>query len=76
MYKSIEHRAVTNSKKARISLAMFILPDDEAEVGPVEPMVRDRPATYKKIKYMDYIKRFYDRKLEGKVTEIIKSNGK
>ena len=74
MYKSIEHRAVTNSKKARISLAMFVVPDDEAEVGPVEPMVRDRPAAYKKIKYVDYMRRFVDRKLEGKVIDIIKSN--
>ena len=76
IYKSIEHGAVTNTKKARFSLAMFVLPDDEAEVGPLETMVRDRPTAYKKIKYNDYIKRFFDRKLESKVTGIIKLNDK
>ncbi|KAK8302293.1 hypothetical protein V6Z12_D04G077200 [Gossypium hirsutum] len=36
MYKSIEHRAVTNEKKPRISIATFMFPDDEQEIGPVE----------------------------------------
>ncbi|MBA0700442.1 hypothetical protein Goari_026819 [Gossypium aridum] len=39
MYKSIEHRVITNEKKARISIATFRFPDGEQEIGPLETMI-------------------------------------
>ncbi|XWS56606.1 hypothetical protein CRYUN_Cryun09bG0100700 [Craigia yunnanensis] len=38
MYKSIEHRAITNEKKPRMSVAAFAFPDEELEIGPLESM--------------------------------------
>nr|KJB76103.1 hypothetical protein B456_012G071800 [Gossypium raimondii] len=68
MYKSIEHRAVTNEKKPRISIATFMFPDDEQEIGPVETMIDDqnRPKLYRNIKYVDYVREKFSRKMEGK----------
>ena len=40
MYKSIEHRAVTNEKITRMSVATFAIPDDGVEIGPVDSVVR------------------------------------
>ncbi|XWS07734.1 hypothetical protein CRYUN_Cryun41cG0015700 [Craigia yunnanensis] len=68
MYKSIEHRAITNEKKARISLATVMFPFDEQEIGPLESMVDDhQPRMYSKIKYGDYLRYTLERKMEGKV---------
>lgn len=79
VYKSIEHRAVTNEKKARISVATFVLPDEEVEIGSVDSMVDDdhHPRLYKKVKYMDYIRYTLARKMEGKThTEFLKLDSK
>ncbi|KAF7812619.1 Protein SRG1 [Senna tora] len=58
VYKSVEHRAVTNARKARMSIAMFFMADDDAEIGPVDTMLCDNgQALYKRIKYVDYIRR-------------------
>ncbi|TYH07004.1 hypothetical protein ES288_A08G197900v1 [Gossypium darwinii] len=69
MYKSIEHRVITNEKKARISIATFMFPDDEQEIGPLEAMIDDQnhPRLYRNIKYVDYIREKFSRKMEGKV---------
>ncbi|KAK8593275.1 hypothetical protein V6N12_045358 [Hibiscus sabdariffa] len=50
VYKSIEHRAIINVKKARISVAAFAYPDNELEIGPLDLMVdhSHRPPTYRK----------------------------
>ncbi|MBA0697613.1 hypothetical protein Goari_021147 [Gossypium aridum] len=75
VYKSIEHRAITNEKKARISAAAFAHVDDELEIGPLDSMVDDphRPPMYKKIKYIDYIRQVLARKMDGKAhTDLVK----
>ncbi|PPE00261.1 hypothetical protein GOBAR_DD02739 [Gossypium barbadense] len=68
MYKSIEHRAIINEKKPRISIATFMFPDDEQEIGPVETMIDDQnhPKLYRNIKYVDYVREKFSRKMEGK----------
>ncbi|PON45822.1 Oxoglutarate/iron-dependent dioxygenase [Parasponia andersonii] len=66
IYKSIEHRAVTNSNKARMSVATFVQADEGIEIGPVESMMQDRPRMYKNVKYLDYIKHVLGRKMDGK----------
>ncbi|KAF7816419.1 protein SRG1-like [Senna tora] len=76
VYKSVEHRAITNARKARMSVAMFVMPDDDAEMGPVDTMVCDNgPALYQRVKYNDYMRSYLDRKLEGKITDSFKSQG-
>ncbi|KAK8542232.1 hypothetical protein V6N12_014833 [Hibiscus sabdariffa] len=58
VYKSVEHRAITNERKARISVATIKIPYDELEIGPMECTVDDdRPRTYRNIKYLDYVRK-------------------
>ncbi|KAJ6772736.1 hypothetical protein OIU74_018866 [Salix koriyanagi] len=74
-YKSGEHRAVTNVTAARMSVATFVIPDDDVELGPVETMVDDynRPVLYKGIKYGDYPRYTFSKKMDGKaITELHK----
>ncbi|EXB65269.1 Protein SRG1 [Morus notabilis] len=76
MYKSIEHRAITNASNARMSIATFVIPDVGIEIGPVESMMQDRSRRYKDIKYLDYIKHVLDRKMDGKAhTSFLKLEG-
>ncbi|KAK2657827.1 hypothetical protein Ddye_010879 [Dipteronia dyeriana] len=67
-YKSIEHRAVTNESKARISYASFLVPRDDVEIEPLDHLV-DTQSTkkmYKKVVYGEYLRSSMKRRLEGK----------
>ncbi|KAE9605623.1 putative codeine 3-O-demethylase [Lupinus albus] len=67
IYRSIEHRAIVNSKKERISIATFHRPEMTKVIGPVRSLVTDeRPALFRKIGLPDYYKGFFSRKLQGK----------
>lgn len=67
LYKSIEHRAIVNSKKERISIATFHRPQTERVIGPISNLVTaQRPALFKKIVAGDYYKAFFSRKPQGK----------
>lgn len=76
MYRSIEHRAVTNEKKARMSVATFIIPEENVEIGPMDSVVEKyhhQSVKYRKIKYLDYIRHTLSRKMDGKAhTEYLK----
>ncbi|KAK9189444.1 hypothetical protein WN943_018041 [Citrus x changshan-huyou] len=75
LYKSVEHRAVTNEKKARMSVATFVIPSEEVEIGPLESMVDDKqfPRMYRNMKYVDYLRHTLERKMDGKAhTEYLK----
>lgn len=79
MYKSTEHRAITNENKARISIAAFAFPDLEQEIGPLDAMVDDnhRPRMYKKVNYGDYARQTLAKKMEGKFhTDLVKIENK
>lgn len=67
-YKSIEHRAMTNGTRARISCASFVTPQMEVEVEPLKQMLDDsqQHKLYKKVIYEDYIRQSLQRKQEGK----------
>ncbi|XP_074365082.1 protein LATERAL BRANCHING OXIDOREDUCTASE 1-like isoform X2 [Apium graveolens] len=67
-YKSIEHRAMTNGTRARISYASFVTPQMEVEVEPLKQMFNDsqQKKLYKKVIYEDYIRQSLQSKLEGK----------
>lgn len=63
-YKSIEHRALTNAKKTRMSVVSFHGPDDSAIISPLPDLVSgSEPALYKEVKYMDYLKNFFNKSL-------------
>ncbi|KAJ0088850.1 hypothetical protein Patl1_31836 [Pistacia atlantica] len=49
-YKSIEHRAVTNQKKARISYASFIVTHDDVEIEPLDHQVGSQKVMYQKVR--------------------------
>lgn len=73
VYKSIEHRAVTNTKKARISIGTFVFPHEDVQIGPVESMIIDRPRMYRDIKFIDYRRHVLKKKMDGKAqTDFLK----
>ncbi|KAG6487309.1 protein SRG1-like [Zingiber officinale] len=75
IYQSIEHRAVTNERKSRMSLATFVIPDENAEIGPLQQMLDATllPKMYRNVKYLDYIRYTLARKMEGKAhTHLLK----
>ncbi|KDP21179.1 hypothetical protein JCGZ_21650 [Jatropha curcas] len=66
-YNSIEHKVVVNSEKERISIAFFVNPKVEAEVGPVMSLINpDNPPIFKRVGMEQYFKEFFSRKLNGK----------
>ncbi|KAF5175734.1 1-aminocyclopropane-1-carboxylate oxidase [Thalictrum thalictroides] len=67
-YKSIEHRAITNTEKARTSFASFITPNQEIEIGPLDQMIDpvNPGKLYKKMKYGDFVRGSFKEKYEGK----------
>ncbi|KAM7526369.1 hypothetical protein LguiA_016271 [Lonicera macranthoides] len=67
-YKSIEHRAVTSETSTRISFGTFVSPDNEVEIEPIKEILnmQQKPATYKKIKYGDYLTTIMGKKMHGK----------
>ncbi|KAK4265271.1 hypothetical protein QN277_026345 [Acacia crassicarpa] len=58
VFKSPIHRAVINSEKERLTIAMFCAPDVESEIGPVDELIDEsRPKLYKTIK--NYVKTYF-----------------
>uniref|UniRef100_A0A803R5T0 Fe2OG dioxygenase domain-containing protein n=1 Tax=Cannabis sativa TaxID=3483 RepID=A0A803R5T0_CANSA len=66
-FKSIEHRAVVNPEKQRISIAAFHSPHIKGIVGPLPDLVKKHcKANYKTISTEDYIRLIVTNKLDGK----------
>eukprot|EP01018_Ginkgo_biloba_P006791 Gb_19770 [translate_table: standard] len=66
-YKSVEHRAVTNKEKERISIASFYSPGLKTHVGPAPDFIDDlHPCLYRKLKRLDYMNNFFNNKLNRK----------
>lgn len=58
IFKSPVHRAVINSEKDRLTVAMFCAPDVESDIGPVKELIDEsRPELYKTIK--NYVKTYF-----------------
>ncbi|RDY10073.1 Protein SRG1, partial [Mucuna pruriens] len=67
IYRSIEHRAIVNSKKERISIATFHRPQMNKVIGPTPSLVTaERPALFKQISAGDYFKLYFSRKPQEK----------
>ncbi|KAG9452236.1 hypothetical protein H6P81_005140 [Aristolochia fimbriata] len=64
-YKSIEHRAVIDGEKERISIAGFHNPNRGVTIGPMEEMVIDGEL-YKSINLEDFVRLGVSSKLDGK----------
>lgn len=65
-YKSIEHRAVVNPEKERLSIAAFHSPNLRTMIGPLPDLVKANAAHYKTISNEEYIKLVVTSKLDGK----------
>ncbi|XP_059076506.1 codeine O-demethylase-like [Cryptomeria japonica] len=67
IYKSIEHRAVTNKESTRLSIAMFYFPGLDDEVAPASNLVNEEhPSLYGKFKQKEYMHYYTNTKLNGK----------
>ncbi|CAA2997270.1 Iron ascorbate family oxidoreductase [Olea europaea subsp. europaea] len=67
IYRSIEHRATVNLKKERLSIATFFNPNIDGDFGPAPSIVTpETPAKFKRISFVDYMKGYFSRELDGK----------
>ena len=65
-YKSMEHRAVVNSEKERLSIAAFHGPNHMTMIGPLPDLLKENSAKYKTTSYEEFLRFFVTRKLDGK----------
>ncbi|KAL8095632.1 protein DOWNY MILDEW RESISTANCE 6 [Apium graveolens] len=66
-YKSVFHRAVVNSNKARLSVASFLCPYDCAMISAPKKLIEDGfQAMYRGFTYAEYYKKFWSRNLDSK----------
>lgn len=65
-YKSIEHRAIVNPEKHRLSIAAFHNPIMETMIGPLPELVKENEAYYKTISHDEFVRLVLTRKLDGK----------
>ncbi|XP_010449808.1 PREDICTED: leucoanthocyanidin dioxygenase [Camelina sativa] len=63
IYKSAQHRAVTNANRARLSVATFHDPSKTARIAPVSQL---SPPSYKEVVYGQYVSSWYSKGPEGK----------
>lgn len=66
VYKSIEHRAVVNPEKERLSIAAFHSPNIGTMIGPLPDLVKGNAEKYKTSSYDEYLKLVVTSKLDGK----------
>ncbi|XP_059296665.1 flavonol synthase/flavanone 3-hydroxylase-like [Lycium ferocissimum] len=65
IFKSPLHRVVTNAQRERNTLAVFIMPDADVEIGPVEKLINEeRPRVYKNVK--NYVELFFQYYQKGR----------
>ncbi|MBA0706140.1 hypothetical protein Golax_018268 [Gossypium laxum] len=67
IYRSIEHRAVVNSTKERLSIATFYSSKLDSELGPALSLIGpSNPAIFRRVPLEKYFKEFFARRLNGK----------
>ena len=67
IYKSTEHRAIVNEDKERISIATFLSPNLDGDLGPAPSLLTPQcPAEFRRIGVADYFKGYFSRELVGK----------
>ncbi|XP_059065973.1 protein DMR6-LIKE OXYGENASE 2 isoform X2 [Cryptomeria japonica] len=68
-FRSVEHRAVTNSTKARISIPTFYGPSTDAFIAPAKSLVIEEcghPALYRGFIFEEYLKKYKSQELKSK----------
>ncbi|OMO93129.1 Plant peroxidase [Corchorus olitorius] len=65
-YKSIEHRAVVNPERERLSIAAFHSPNMNSKIGPLPDLVKANESRYKTISQEEFVKLTVSSKLDGK----------
>ncbi|KAK1413715.1 hypothetical protein QVD17_35493 [Tagetes erecta] len=68
-YKSVQHRVLANPVEgARVSIAIFFNPSNrDKQYGPFPELVSTtKPAVYREFVYEDYMRRFFNKELDGK----------
>ncbi|VVA98875.1 unnamed protein product [Arabis nemorensis] len=67
-YKSVEHRAVTNREKERLTIVTFYAPNYEVKIEPMVELVDDEtnPCKYRSYNHGDYSHHYVSNKLQGK----------
>ncbi|GLT50583.1 hypothetical protein SLA2020_240610 [Shorea laevis] len=67
LYRSIEHRAMVNSTRDRLSVATFYSSKLDLELGPAPSIIGpNNPAIFQRVPLGKYFKEFFARKLNGK----------
>ncbi|CAJ1948730.1 unnamed protein product [Sphenostylis stenocarpa] len=68
-YKSIEHRVSANGSKTRVSVPIFVNPRPSDVIGPLpQVLANGEQAMYKNVVYSDYVKYFFRKPHDGKMT--------
>lgn len=68
-YKSVEHRAVANDQRDRLTIVTFYAPNYVVELGPMPEFVNEKnPSKYKRYNHGEYSKHYTTNKLQGKRT--------
>ncbi|KAI3911629.1 hypothetical protein MKW92_030248 [Papaver armeniacum] len=66
IFKSPLHRAVTNTERTRISVAMFYIPHIDQEIEPVAALIdENNPRKYRRVKVKDFLEAFFQTYLQG-----------
>ncbi|KAM3284786.1 protein SRG1-like [Capsicum chacoense] len=66
-YRSIEHRAMVNSKKERLSIATFYSTTFDKQIGPAPSIISAKnPAKFRSIGAVDYVRGYFSRKYDKK----------
>ncbi|KAB2017923.1 hypothetical protein ERO13_D08G179500v2 [Gossypium hirsutum] len=65
-YKSIEHRAVVNPNKERLSIAAFHSPNISTMIGPLPDVVKAKEAGYRTMPHEEFVRLTISSKLDGK----------
>ncbi|XP_068665041.1 protein DMR6-LIKE OXYGENASE 1-like [Aristolochia californica] len=77
-YKSLVHRAVTNSKTRRISIPSFYGPSLDALIKPADPLAAANPcgSLYMPFTYQEFLDHFYSQRLVTNTLARFKISGK
>ncbi|CAH2041887.1 unnamed protein product [Thlaspi arvense] len=66
-YRSVEHRAIVNSRKERPSIATFYNPNYGGDLGPAPCLITSQtPALDRRNRVAEYFKGLFARALDGK----------
>ncbi|KAI4329704.1 hypothetical protein MLD38_028059 [Melastoma candidum] len=67
MYKSAVHRAVTNARRSRLSIATFHDPSKAKTISPIPELVSTcRPPRYREVVYSAYVSSWYTKGPDGR----------